>query len=364
MNNYFSTMIIKKLFVIVVLIFSQNLMAQNYQNLDLLDSSRFINPKGIALSKISFRGLCVVNDKVIWVSGSKGTFAKSVNGGLSFSISTIPGFEKTDFRDIEAFNEDVAVVMGSGSPSYILKTFDGGTTWKKVFEDERKEMFLDAMDFWDENKGMVIGDPIDERFVLYKTIDGGNTRHSIDTSMRPWAVKGESLFAASGTCFRCMPKNSIAFVTGGTSSNFHWLQIDKKYQSFELKFMTQGKPSQGAFSFTFNKKYIIVVGGDYANDTAKVQQGCYSYTYSKNGLELLNQKPFYSNYRSAVELIDNDNFITCGTKGVDLIKVHQTTTSSNKKSKISDVSFNVVGKAKKGILVALAGSQGKIAILK
>jgi hypothetical protein len=78
----------------------------------------------------------------------------------------------------------------------------------------------------------------------------------------------------------------------------------------------------------------------------------------------LNQKPFYSNYRSAVELIDNDNFITCGTKGVDLIKVHQTTTSSNKKSKISDVSFNVVGKAKKGILVALAGSQGKIAILK
>ena len=110
-------MIIRKLFVIVVLIFSQNLMGQNYQNIDLLDSSRFINPKGIALSKISFRGLSVVNDKVIWVSGSKGTFAKSVNGGLSFSISNIPGFEKTDFREIEAFNEDMAVIMGSGSPS-------------------------------------------------------------------------------------------------------------------------------------------------------------------------------------------------------------------------------------------------------
>jgi photosystem II stability/assembly factor-like uncharacterized protein len=345
-------------------VLSHRIEAQNKYNLDLLDSSRFINPEGLALSKISFRGLSIVNDKVIWVSGSKGTFAKSVNGGLTFTINTIPGFEKTDFRDIEAFNKDMAVVMGSGSPSYILKTFDGGTTWKKVFEDDRKEMFLDAMDFWDENKGMVIGDPIDERFVLYKTIDGGNTWHSMDTSMRPWAVKGESLFAASGSCFRCMPKNTIAFVTGGTSSNFHWLQIDKKYQRFELKFMTQGKPSQGAFSFTFNKKHIIVVGGDYASDTAKVKQGCYSYTYSKDGLELLNQKPFYSNYRSAVELIDNENFVTCGTKGVDINNVHQTTTTSNKKSQISYLSFNVVGKAKKGILVALAGSQGKIAILK
>ena len=34
-----------------------------------------------------------------------------------------------DFRDIEAFGENSAVVMGVASPSYICKTLDGGQTW-------------------------------------------------------------------------------------------------------------------------------------------------------------------------------------------------------------------------------------------
>jgi photosystem II stability/assembly factor-like uncharacterized protein len=356
-------MIIRKTAIILSIILSSTVWAQNNPSIELIDSSRFINPEGLPLSKISFRGLSVVNDKLIWVSGSSGTFAKSIDGGKTFLIGSIPGYEKSDFRDIEAFNKDMAIIMSSGSPSYILKTFDGGITWKKVFEDTRKEMFLDAMDFWNEEQGMVIGDPIDERFVLYKTIDCGNTWYPMDTSMRPWAVKGESLFAASGTCFRCMPKKSIAFVTGGSSSNFHWLQIDEKYQRFELKFMKQGKPSEGSFSFAYNKGNIIIVGGDYASDTARVKQGCFTYSYSKDGLELMNQKPFYSDYRSSVELLDNNNFITCGTKGVDLNNTAQTITTSNKKSQISHLSFNTVRKAKKGKLVVLVGSNGKIGIL-
>src|SRR6218665_3054958 len=83
-------------------------------------------------TKTSLRGLSVVNDNVIWVSGSGGTVGKSANGGKTWKWITVPGFEKTEFRDIEAFDANVAVVMGIGEPAYILKTNDGGDTWKVV----------------------------------------------------------------------------------------------------------------------------------------------------------------------------------------------------------------------------------------
>jgi photosystem II stability/assembly factor-like uncharacterized protein len=332
--------------------------------INVVNPAQFNNPNNIDITKVSFRGLSVPNDQNIWASGSHGTIAKSLNGGKTFTISAIEGYENSDFRDIEAFDENTAIVMSSGTPTFILKTTNGGKTWKRVFESYDKEVFLDAMDFWDSNNGMVVGDPIDERFVLYKTFDGGNTWQEMDTSTRPWAIPGESLFAASGSCFKCMPKNSIAFVSGGTKSVLHWLQINKKYQRYELKFMKQGKNSEGAFAFDFNKDHIIIVGGDYAADSLRVKQGIFQYNYSKDGLELLNLKPFYSNYRSDIKLLNNGDFITCGTKGVDINNPELTTTISNASTQISSESFNVIQKSKKGTLVVLAGSKGKIGVLR
>lgn len=336
--------------------------AQNRMSIELLDSNHISNPDGINLNRVSFRGLSVVDDKVIWVSGSRGTFARSTDGGQSFTVKKIQGYDSSDFRDIEAFSADRAIVMSSGTPAYILQTYDGGKSWKKVFENRNKEIFLDAMDFWDEDHGVVIGDPVDERFVLYQTIDGGATWHALDTSMRPWAIAGESLFAASGSCFRCMPNNSIGFVTGGSTSVFHWLQLNKKYKRFLLSNFKNGN-SLGAFAFDFNKRHIIIVGGDYANDTAKVKQGFYTFNYDKFGIQLLNLKPFYSNYRSGVQLLENGEFFTCGTRGADHNNTLQTVTTSNEQSQISNQGYHVVKKAKKGTLIVFAGGRGAIGLL-
>jgi photosystem II stability/assembly factor-like uncharacterized protein len=59
-------------------------------------------------------------------------------------------------------------------PAYILKQ-DGGDTWKVVYENKTKGMFLDAMEFRDPKNGIVIGDPVDGRFFMAKTTDAGNT---------------------------------------------------------------------------------------------------------------------------------------------------------------------------------------------
>jgi len=61
----------------------------------------------------SIRGLSVVSDEVVWVSGSNGTIGRSTDGGKNWKWMKVRGFEKTDFRDIEAFEAATAVIISS-----------------------------------------------------------------------------------------------------------------------------------------------------------------------------------------------------------------------------------------------------------
>src|SRR5689334_5547680 len=94
---------------------------------------------------VSLRGLSVVSDKIIWVSGSGGTVGRSTNGGKDWQWIVLPGYEHSDFRDIEAFDATEAVILAVGEPAVILKTNDAGRSWQKVYENNTKGMFLDAM---------------------------------------------------------------------------------------------------------------------------------------------------------------------------------------------------------------------------
>ena len=114
-------------------------------------------------TKTSLRGLSVVSDKTVWVSGSSGTVGLSLDGGLNWKWMNVKGFEKRDFRDIEAFDDSTAIIMAVDEPAYILKTTDAGKSWKTVYTNAEKGMFLDAMDFMDDGTGVVIGDPIDRK---------------------------------------------------------------------------------------------------------------------------------------------------------------------------------------------------------
>src|SRR5437762_1040720 len=48
----------------------------------------------------ALRGLSVVNENVVWASGTKGTFLRTTDGGATWQAGTVPGVEALDFRDV------------------------------------------------------------------------------------------------------------------------------------------------------------------------------------------------------------------------------------------------------------------------
>jgi hypothetical protein len=298
-------------------------------------------------NKTSLRGLSVVDDKVIWVSGSNGMIGKSKDSGNTWKWIQVKGFEKTDFRDIEAFDENIAMIMGVDSPAYILRTIDGGETWKVVFEDKRKGMFLDAMEFWNEQSGIVIGDPIDGRFFIARTFNGGNTWQNIPPNKYPVADSGEACFAASGTNIRKFGNDAACFVTGGLHSR---LFIKDKILDLPI---VQGKVSTGANSIGIkNKKTFIVVGGDF-NTPDSTYKNCVISNDGGNTWTYPFRPPF--GYRSCVEYLYKNKWITCGLNGVDI-----SNDDGQRWTSISKESFNVCRKAKKGKSIFVAGGKGNI----
>lgn len=304
-------------------------------------------------SKAGFRGLSVVDDKTVWVSGTNGTVGRSIDSGNTWTWVTVPGFEKSDFRDIEAFNKMTAIIMAIDTPAVILKTTDGGKTWKTVFEDHTPGMFLDAMEFWNEQSGIVIGDPVNGKFFIARTFDGGNTWRTIPKENLPVADSGEACFAASGTNLRKLDRAEACFVTGGLKSRLFW-----KGAPITLPIL-QGLPSTGANSIAVrdNKKlkgskYFVVVGGDFMRDTLK-EKNCF--ITKDGGTTWIVPTVPPNGYRSCVEFINKDKLITCGTSGVDMSNdggLHW--------QPISQDSYHVCRKAKKGKAVYLAGGKGKI----
>lgn len=335
---------VRKLLLILLIPFSLNVVAQKAV-INILDSGR----------KTSIRGLSVVDDNIVWISGNNGTVARSLNGGKSFEWQTLTGYEKRDFRDIEAFDANTAVIMAVAEPAIILKTKDGGKSWNKVFEDTTKGMFLDAMDFNSKGDGVVIGDPVNGSMFEAMSIQNGEIwfpLQMVDSSRN--LHTGEAFFAASGSNIKFTGDKDypISFVTGGITSRLFY-----KNRFYPLPLL-QGKESTGANSIALssNGKRAVIVGGDFAVDTFSMLN-CVVVQLKKQPFISVASTPPHG-YRSCVEYISNYELICCGTSGIDISR-----DGGMSWELVSRLGFHVCKKAKNGNKVFLAGGNGRIAIL-
>ena len=138
-------------------------------------------------------GMSPVNEKIVWASGVRGAWVRTIDGGATWTHGTVPGGEFLQFRDVHALDANTAWLMSAGTAdsARIYVTHDGGSTWTLQYTNPDLKGFYDCFDFWDARR--------------------------LRSSTLPKAVEGEGSFAASGTCLITRP-GGHAWIAVGTPS--------------------------------------------------------------------------------------------------------------------------------------------------
>lgn len=271
----------------------------------------------------SFRGIHAVGNGVGWVSGTNGTVLRTEDGGYLWQTCSIPpGAEKLDFRGVWGWDADTALVMSSGlgEQSRLYKTMDGCHSWKLLSTNPDKDGFWDAIQFSDQNHGVLLGDPVKGHFVVGITEDGGAT-WNFSAAQGP-SVEATTLaaFAASNSSL-VLGKSSqvLYFATGGTAgSRFYDFSSAAKpdWTAFPIP-LASGTESSGVFSLALRESdHGVAVGGDYKKPQESMGTAAWTADRGRHWAAAL--KPPHG-YRSAVAWDQTDKaWVAVGTNGTDV----------------------------------------------
>lgn len=225
-----------------------------------------LTPTGVTAQ---LRGLSVVSRQVVWASGQRGTVLRTTDGGRSWRQVSPPDVATLDFRDIEAFDESTAVALsiGPGEQSRIYRTGDGGATWTESFRNTDTAAFYDCMAFFDRKRGLALSDPVDGKFRVLSTSDGGASWAVLPTEGMPPALDGEFAFAASGQCLTTFGRDAWIATGGGAQARvLHSRDGGRTWSVSVTPLASSG--SAGVFALAFrDPRHGVAVGGDFLAPT-------------------------------------------------------------------------------------------------
>ena len=318
---------------LVCVLAAANVAAQYIAAQDIQKIPADVSPRIEALASpvtVRLRGLSAVDENIAWASGREGTVIRTIDAGKTWSVFKVPGAEKLDFRDVEGFSADEAVILsiGPGEDSRVYRTSDAGRTWVLALRNTNPKAFFDCFDFGGDAEGWMLGDPVDGRFQVYWTGDAG--RHWQLLPNGPLAAKGESAFAASGTCIHVSPSGDVAIATGGSQARVLVSYLDQSRLEKPAHpsppstdwlvapvAMPSGADSRGVFGLSAFNEEFIAVGGDFKHEA---EPAASSFVFvSESGLRAF---PGSSTpgYRSGVSCLgDRKTCIAAGPSGVSLL---------------------------------------------
>lgn len=105
-----------------------------------------------------------LDEKNGWIAGSDGAFLTTVDGGKTWTKAK--NFTSDLIRQVYFADEQTGwllcernlFALGANSPSYLLKTVDGGTNWKRVeFTDNQRKRITKIL-FTKNGSGLAIGE--------------------------------------------------------------------------------------------------------------------------------------------------------------------------------------------------------------
>jgi photosystem II stability/assembly factor-like uncharacterized protein len=216
---------------------------------------------------------------------------------------------------------------GPGEQSRLYQTNDGCSHWSEQLRGEKNE-FWDAVAFQvqdlgalaDAHIGVLIGDPVDGRFLTHVMIPGHGWFNDHESCV---AREDETAYAASNSSVVVFGSSRYIIVTGGRGGPRALLSppliggvAEGRCSGVALP-IAGGSDSSGAFSIAFRDSDPgLVVGGDYKNPTKSAGTAAWT---ADGGRHWSAATSFPHGYRSGVAW-DSKNgvWIAVGTNGSDL----------------------------------------------
>jgi photosystem II stability/assembly factor-like uncharacterized protein len=267
-----------------------------------------------------FRGVSAVSADVVWVSGSRGTVLRSLDGGETWQNVSPMGLGTLDFRDVDAIDRRTAYILsiGNGNASRILKTTDGGATWAQMFLNPQEDGFFDAMAFWDASHGIAFSDSAKGLFFIIATEDGGRTWTRLGGL--PPALDNEGAFAASGTNVAIWGDRHVWIGTGAAARARVLRSSDRGKTWAIADTPIAAGPSAGIYSIAFRDAlHGIIVGGDYSKEDLAVD----NVAVTDDGGKTWRLSPGVGGFRSVVTYFpaaSGPNILALGPSGADISK--------------------------------------------
>lgn len=221
---------------------------------------------------VLLQAVSAVDDSVAWVSGHRGTFARTTDAGHTWRSASVPGADSLQFRDVFALDASTAWLLsaGPGALSRIYRTKDAGASWTLQFTNGEPEAFYDCLAFWDARRGLAFGDGVNGRTMVLATGDGGATWSLVAASSLPPALPGEGGFAASGTCLITRPGGHAWIATGNgpRSRVLHSEDYGRSWMAADVPVAAGNAAGLATIAFR-DDRHGAALGGDIAKAGAR-----------------------------------------------------------------------------------------------
>jgi len=269
----------------------------------------------------SFRAVSVAGPDVVWIGGTKGSFVHTADGGQTWQTGTVPDALTCDFRDVHAVDAQTAYLMSAGptekGQAQLYKTTNGGQSWSLLYQSQQPGVFFDGMDFWDKTHGIVFSDPVNNKWVILTTANGGQTWQPMPETALPVMQPSEAAFAASGTSLVVQGKRNVWIASGGATFGRVFRSTDRgRTWSVSSTPLPAGEAT-GLFGMHFfSAKAGMVVGGNYKQEQQPGPNVAITRDGGKTWQAVSPTNP--PGLKEAIALLPGDRVLVVGPSGTSL----------------------------------------------
>jgi photosystem II stability/assembly factor-like uncharacterized protein len=175
-------------------------------------------------STATLRSVKTLSTTTGWISGTLGTVLRTTNGGTTWQSVGGGNIGTPTIHALTAVDANIAIIGSTpSSTAYIFRTTNGGTRWDTVYQQAGG--FIDQVHMFDATNGIALGDPVDAKWTILRTNNGGSSWARIATEPAQVGTEAgwvNSLYALNSSYIWFGTSNNRIYRTtdGGTTWSF------------------------------------------------------------------------------------------------------------------------------------------------